>query len=202
MPEPESVIRMSEDGLLGLFLDQRPALTRYLRARGMSSDDADDLIQDIYLKLDNYCGGPVGEPRAYLYRMTHNLFLDHRRSAARRIRRDEDWSAGGTGVVSEVDARPSAEAVLIARERLASMIETLGSLPERTRDIFRRFRIEGQTQKVIAAELGVSKSAVEKHLYRAYDVVAAAKALLDSPAVDATIGKRDRQRSMGNDHDS
>ena len=105
-------------------------------------------------------------------------------------------------MVSEVDARPSAEAVLIARERLASMIETLGSLPERTRDIFRRFRIEGQTQKVIAAELGVSKSAVEKHLYRAYDVVAAAKALLDSPAVDATIGKRDRQRSMGNDHDS
>ena len=75
---------MSEDGLKALFLDQRPALTRYLLARGMSPADADDLIQDLYLKLDGYRGGPVGEPRAYLYRMTHNLFLDHRRFSPRR----------------------------------------------------------------------------------------------------------------------
>lgn len=192
---------MSEDGLKALFLDQRPALTRYLLARGMSPADADDLIQDLYLKLDGYRGGPVGEPRAYLYRMTHNLFLDHRRSGARRLRRNELWSAGGTGVVSEVDTRPSAEEVLIARERLASMAGTLDALPDRTRDIFRRFRIDGQTQKEIASDLGISKSAVEKQLYRAYDIVAEAKARLDAPVRDATIDEAGRHKGMGNDHD-
>ncbi|MCI1270690.1 MAG: sigma-70 family RNA polymerase sigma factor [Sphingobium sp.] len=193
--------RMSEGGLKGLFLDLRPALTRYLLVRGLSQDDADDLIQDMYLKLESYQGGPVGEPRAYLYRMTHNLLLDRRRSAARRIRREKEWSAGGTGVVSEVDVRPSAEEALIARERLNVITTALKILPERTRDIFRRFRIDGQTQKVIAGELGVSKSAVEKHLYRAYHVVAAAKARLDEEPGDATIGEGERHRDMSDDHD-
>ncbi|MDH2151527.1 RNA polymerase sigma factor [Sphingobium yanoikuyae] len=181
--------RMSEGGLKRTFLDLRPALTRYLLMRGLSQEDADDLIQDMYLKLESYQGGPVGEPSAYLYRMAHNLLLDRRRSAARRIRREEEWSAGGTGVVSHIDLRPSAEEGLIARERLKVITNALRVLPERTRDIFWRFRIGGQTQKVIAGELGVSKSAVEKHLYRAYHIVAAAKASLDDEPGDATIGE-------------
>ncbi len=182
---------MSEGGLKRTFLDLRPALTRYLLMRGLSQEDADDLIQDMYLKLESYQGGPVGEPSAYLYRMAHNLLLDRRTTSpwARRIRREEEWSAGGTGVVSHIDLRPSAEEGLIARERLKVITNALRVLPERTRDIFWRFRIGGQTQKVIAGELGVSKSAVEKHLYRAYHIVAAAKASLDDEPGDATIGE-------------
>ena len=44
-------------------------------------------------------------------------------------------------------------------------------MPERTADILRRYRVEGQSQKVIAEQIGISLSAVEKHLQRAYRVL-------------------------------
>jgi DNA-directed RNA polymerase specialized sigma24 family protein len=41
-------------------------------------------------------------------------------------------------------------------------------LGDRTDLVFRRYRVEGRSQKEIAAELGISLSAVEKHLQKAY----------------------------------
>jgi RNA polymerase sigma-70 factor (ECF subfamily) len=193
---------MSESGLERVFMGMRPALTRYIQARGFTREDAEDIVQDLYFRLDSHVGGPVDNPQAYFYRMAHNLLLDRKRSTQRRIRRDEEWTAGGTGMISETDDRPSAEDTLIARQRLAAIGAALGTLPERTRDIFRRFRIDEQTQKDIAADIGITKSAVEKHLYRAYRVVAAARAALDDPSSSATLPSGLRLTDMGGDHDS
>jgi len=41
-------------------------------------------------------------------------------------------------------------------------------LGERTDLIFRRFRLDGVSQQIIGEELGISRSAVEKHLQKAY----------------------------------
>ena len=68
---------------------------------------------------------------------------------------------------------PSGERVLIAREQLAAAEAELKALGERTDFVFRRYRIEGASQRAIADELGISLSAVEKHLQKAY------RALLD-----------------------
>ncbi len=67
-------------------------------------------------------------------------------------------------------------------------------MPERTRTIFRRFRIDGQQQSVIAAELGISVSAIEKHLARAYKEISAARLRLDEEAPDrrSLMGDKDR----------
>ncbi len=66
------------------------------------------------------------------------------------------------------DAAPSAERALIARDYLRRVEKRIDALPERTAYAFRAVRIEGRAQKDIAAELGISLSAVEKHLQRAY----------------------------------
>ena len=58
--------------------------------------------------------------------------------------------------------------MLIAREQLAEAEAALRDLGERTDLVFRRFRIEGVSQRDIADELGISLSAVEKHLQKAY----------------------------------
>ena len=63
----------------------------------------------------------------------------------------------------------------------------LDALPERTRTIFRRFRIDGEPQRLIADELGISVSAVEKHLARAYQAIADVKLRLDE---DRSTGRR------------
>ena len=44
---------------------------------------------------------------------------------------------------------------------------TLDELPERTRQVFVLCRVEGIRQKNVARRLGVSVSAVEKHMIRA-----------------------------------
>jgi RNA polymerase sigma-70 factor (ECF subfamily) len=60
--------------------------------------------------------------------------------------------------------------------------------------IFRRFRIEGEQQRAIAAELGISISAVEKHLARAYKDISAARLRLDeeTPSGRSLTDDRDR----------
>jgi len=166
--------------LKGAFLQHRPALLRYLSARRIPAEEAEDMLQDLFVKLGSHPAGSVAEPRAFLYRMAENLLLDRRRSAERRIRREEAWSSAQLGAMREADDRPSAERVLIARERLSLVSDALAALPDRTRLVFRRFRIDGVPQREIAAELGISLSAVEKHLQKAYQMVVETQARLDA----------------------
>lgn len=170
---------MSTSGLLQAFLASRAALLRYLVLRGASTDEAEDILQEVSLSLSSGTIGAVAEPRAYLYRMTNNHFLLYRRTANRRARREEDWVGAHSGDPPVLDDRPSAETQLIAREQVAILQGVLDRLPERTRTIFRRFRLDGEPQARIAADLGISVSAVEKHLTRAYGAIASARLRLD-----------------------
>jgi RNA polymerase sigma-70 factor (ECF subfamily) len=157
--------------LKAALLDNRPMLIRFLAARRVDRDDAEDLLQDLFLKLESRSVGPVLQSRAYLYRVLNNQLTDHRRSAARRARREGDWVASQGGASPDLDDRPSPERALIARERLQEVSSAIAALPERTRTIFRKYRLDGVGQRQIAAELGISGSAVEKHLRKAYRLI-------------------------------
>lgn len=170
---------MPNSELLQTFTETREALLRFLLARRASVADAEDILQDVYLKLLANELGPVAEPRAYLYKMTNNHFLGFRRTADRRAHREEDWMGAHGGSDGELDERPSIEIELIARQQLAILQRVLDGLPERTRVIFRRFRIDGEPQRQIAADLEISVSAVEKHLAKAYAAISATKLRLD-----------------------
>lgn len=160
---------MTEGGLEAVFMAQRPALSRFLAARG-AGPDVEDLLQELWLKIASGTPGPVAEPVAYLYRMADNLMLDRRRSEQRRARRNETWTDLNIGV-DDVSNQPSAERVLIGRQALLAVEALLEPLGDRTNQIFRRFRVDGVSQRDIALEMGVSLSAVEKHLQKAYRVL-------------------------------
>ncbi|MHA4837709.1 RNA polymerase sigma factor [Sphingopyxis sp. MSC1_008] len=185
---------MSDGGLVSQFGELRPALLRYLMARGALADEAEDILQDVHMKLLADHIGPVSQARAYLYSMTNNHFLMHRRTAGRRVRREEDWAGINGGRDGEVDERPSVETELIAKEQLAILQRVLDDLPERSRIIFRRFRIDGEPQRWIAEELGISVSAVEKHLARAYEAITSARLRWDEDRPDRRhlTGERNR----------
>jgi RNA polymerase sigma factor (sigma-70 family) len=166
---------MATGGLEAVFLENRPALLRYLSARKVPTDEAEDILQDLFLKLDDITPGPIAEPRAYLYRMAENLLYDRRRAAGWRSKREGAWAEAQRGGMGEVDAQPSAERALVAREELALVFEALSVLPDRTLQIFRRYRLDGVRQREIAVEFGLSVSSVEKHLRKAYEVLVEAK---------------------------
>jgi RNA polymerase sigma-70 factor (ECF subfamily) len=151
-------------------------LFRYLCARKVAADEAEDILQDLFVKLEGLKPGPVAEPRAYLHRMAENLLYDRRRSAGWRASREEAWMAARLGGMREADAQPSAERALIAREELELVSAALAGLPDKTLQIFRLYRLDGLRQREIASQLGVSVSSVEKHLRRAYEIVIQAQA--------------------------
>jgi RNA polymerase sigma factor (sigma-70 family) len=177
----DKIDRDNSGGLLRMaLLEHRAALLRYFLARRVPPEEAEDVMQDLVVKLESHVSGPIAEPRAYLYRMAENLLLDRIRSEGRRRGREQAWVAAQAGATLEADDRPSPEQALIARERLALVSAALSSLPERTVQVFRRYRIEGVPQRQIAAELGISLSAVEKHLQKAYQIVVDTQKRLDA----------------------
>lgn len=155
-------------------------MIRFVVARGTSYEDAHDIVQDLYLKLDRVPVDTLIEARAYLYRMADNLVLDRHRASQRRVRRDDAWTEANSDVRTDYDEQPLADRIVIARQSLSQVNRTLDALPPRTADIFRRFRIEGETQKDIAMDLGISLSAVEKHLQRAYGAVLSTQQKIDA----------------------
>jgi RNA polymerase sigma factor (sigma-70 family) len=179
--EPDA--RVNRDGgLAKVFMDHRDALHRFLRARLRGTGDPEDILQDLWVKLQSAETGPVAEPLAYIYRMAENLVLDRRRSAMRRTSRETEWTKvqidGSLGMA--VDSQPDAERHLLARDHLQRVNKVLDGLPERTAFAFRSVRIDGAAQKEIAAHMGISLSAVEKHLQRAYRAVLAIQRNLDA----------------------
>jgi RNA polymerase sigma-70 factor (ECF subfamily) len=161
-------------GIEAVFLANKDALLRFLRARG-GGEEAEDLLQEVWIKLSAMPGAPVADPLAYLYRMANNLMLDRHRAEHRRLRRERDWSDAASASTILAQEAADGERLLLARDRVRRIEATLSAMGERTETIFRRFRLDGVSQQEIARESGISLSAVEKHLQKAYRTLLAAR---------------------------
>jgi RNA polymerase sigma factor (sigma-70 family) len=164
----------SAAGLEGAFLAHRDRLRRFLLARG-AGDDADDLLQEIWLKIADRDSGPVASPLSYLFRTADLLMIDRYRAARQARIRERDWTDVQGGAAPGVSDAPSVERHLIGREQARLVTQALDALPARAAAVFRRHRIDGIAQRDIANELGVSLSTVESDLRKAYLALAELK---------------------------
>jgi RNA polymerase sigma factor (sigma-70 family) len=188
-PDGRMTHGMVASGLCAVLMANRAPLLRFLRARG-AGEDADDVLQELWLKIERLePQGPIGDPRAYVFRMADNLMHDRVRATMRRTKREQAWGETDYDLTGK-DETPSAEHALAARQRLRQVELALATLGERSQAIFRRFRLDGVSQAVIAREEGISLSAVEKHLQRAYRLLAAIREHDDDAA--PLIGERAR----------
>ncbi len=142
-----------------LFHLHAGAMARALRRRGASVETAEDLTQDAFLRMLNAGAtdqARVEDPRAYLFRVSQNLLIDHRRreSLARRDEMDDEAFA------ALPDPAPSTERRVEDRRRLALTAAALAELPPRTRRAFELHRLEGLTLAETGRELGISTTRV------------------------------------------
>lgn len=164
--------RAPAQGIEGVLLANRDRLIRFLAARG-AGDTAEDLFQDLWMRLSGRPGGPIGEPLSYLYRAANNLMLDRYRSVRQADLREHAWGEAWAG------SEPPVDTALIARQQLAEADAAIDAMGERAAGIFRSFRLEGKSQRVIAAEFGVSLSTVESDLRKVYGALAALRRLFN-----------------------
>lgn len=161
---------MSPSGLEAVYLANRGKLVRFLEARG-AGETAEDLVQDLWIKVSGRADGPIANPLSYLYRAADAVMIDRYRARRQAALRDEAWAAHDAAG----DQQPDGDRTIAARQEAARVAALLAGLGPRRETVFRRARLDGVAQRQIAAELGVSVSTVEADLRAIAEALATLK---------------------------
>jgi RNA polymerase sigma factor (sigma-70 family) len=139
-------------------------LRRFVRAFVESREDAEDVIQEAYLRVLSYSEThEVEHPERLLFSTARNLAVD-----ARRRQKVRERTAARYAVLEYCDFDwPAADEVEDARQRLNCVETAVAQLPPRCREVFLLHRLDGMSYSEIATHCGISVSAVEKHIARA-----------------------------------
>lgn len=155
-------------GLEALYHAYRPDLLRFLVAQTGNRAEAEDILQEMWVRVRQPIRAPVANARPYLYRMARNLVIDRLRESQRRMRRDRVWSDHQNDHAlpgsEPADRTDNAEHQLMEREELALLASALTTLPEGARRAFQLHKLDGLSQAEVADRLGISISGVEKHM--------------------------------------
>jgi len=152
-----------------LFDEHRPGLFRFLRWRGCTAEEADDAIQETFLRLHTHLrtGRPEDNLRSWLFRVAGNLIRDERKSGRRRF--NQPLEADDAGVWTDPAAGP--EQLVLARESTRRLHTAIGRLPATERECL-ALRGEGFRYREIGEILGIGTSTVADVLKRAFDTLA------------------------------
>jgi len=161
-------LNQDERPLVRVYLDRRAALVRYFAMRLGSPAAAEDLVQDMYVKISERpdLGDQVHNPAAFLYRLGTNLMLDRMKQERRSRARDHAWREADVTSIGAEDIAdlPAADAAVAAKQRLAAIVVALNDLPPACRRAFRLHKLEGLSHAETAQAMGISRSGVEKHV--------------------------------------
>lgn len=160
----------ADGALMRAFHERRQSLLLFLAARSGSMASAEDLVQELYLKVAEL--GPTAEarsPSALLYKMAGNLLVDHVRSAQRASRREAQWRLDNREILGGEDVLggPSAEEAMVQQERARQLAEAVAALPPQMGRAFRLHKLQGLSQAETAQAMGVSRKMVEHHIHAA-----------------------------------
>lgn len=156
------------------YLAHRERLLRFLRARG-GGEAAEDLLQELWLRLAAAPDPAAASGLGYMMRAADRLMIDRYRSERQATLREKAWAEAQPGVAEGIAPVPGPEREIAARQEVARIERVLAGLAPRAAAILRRHRIDGFTQREVAAEFGVSLSTVESDLRRAYAAILAVR---------------------------
>jgi RNA polymerase sigma-70 factor (ECF subfamily) len=157
---------------MSLWKQRFRKITEVLRRRGQSREDAEDLVQEAFLRLHVFLeeGHEVRAPESFLIRTALNLAVDARRRDVRDCR--DRFLPETIENLTVADLGPTPEENVAAELRLKEMRKILDEkVSPTTRDVFLLHRLEGFSHEEIAERLGISLRSVEKRIARAITVM-------------------------------
>lgn len=154
-----------ERTVLQLFDDYRRPVTRYVLSLGLTTADAEDVVQEVFLALFNHLQRYPHNDNlpGWLFQVARNLALRHRRRGQRWWQWLHPFKAQQH---DRVDPALGPEALLAEAQQHARWQRILAALPDRDRQCL-VLRAEGLTYRDIATALGMSLTSVARAMARA-----------------------------------
>jgi RNA polymerase sigma-70 factor (ECF subfamily) len=140
----------------------RGSLRRFISSRVRNDDDAEDILQDVFLKIHKSVQTleDEGKLRSWIYQITRNAIIDYYRKT------------GSPEQLRELDGPdafiPDTESDADVESEVASWLEPfVAELSDNYREALTLTEFEGLTQVQLAERLGISVSGAKSRVQRA-----------------------------------
>jgi RNA polymerase sigma-70 factor (ECF subfamily) len=150
------------------FTELRAPICRYLLALGLDPGQAEEVLQETFLRLCQHLAmdGREANLRGWVFRVAHNLAKDEHRRKRRRPAQSFEDAQGKIDADAHADSRATPEQQLIAQEREGQLIAALERLPTHQQQCL-HLRAEGLRYREIAEVLGAGVSTVAEWVQQA-----------------------------------
>jgi len=149
--------------ILEAYLENEVALKRFLRRFIKSREGADDLAQEAFLRaFAAESGRVIVSHKAFLFKVAKNLALNElAKQSSAAIEPLGDFE--GQEVLEDSN-QAAVDDVVDGRERIRVLAQAIAALPPQCAKVFILRKMQGLSQKEIAARLNVSVRTVENHV--------------------------------------
>ena len=160
LPLPRFATRTCEAATL--YRELRKPLVRYLMCLGLSTDEAQDVVQDAFVSLQRHlaAGGSQENIRSWLYRVAHNQARNRQNSYDRR------FSAPLDAEIDTILDEATPERAVLEKERFRQLENAIRLLTEPERECL-LLRAGGLRYREIGEVLGIATSTVGDTVERA-----------------------------------
>jgi RNA polymerase sigma-70 factor (ECF subfamily) len=180
-----------------LFDRHRPSVARIVFRMTGPAGDVEDLVQEVFLQVIRSLDGFQRKARfsTWLYRVTVNVVLMHRRSLGRRPRLVAEDLAP-----PPLDPAVSVDEVIDGRARVDALYALLGQLSDKKRTVFVLHEIEGLSPARIGEIVRAPVLTVRTRLFYARREIA--RLIADDPALRDLLRELAAGEPSGGSRDS
>lgn len=141
--------------ILALYDEYRPRLFRYLRSLKLNRDQAEETIQETFMRLTTQLlqGKDIENVQGWIVRVAHNLAVDSLKGTGRELVAGPESSFA---LSDHVDPRSGPEDVYLEKEQIRRMEAALATLNPQQRESF-QMRAQGFRYKDIGLALKISE---------------------------------------------
>ncbi len=149
------------------FKSHSKLLRNYVYYKFGDLDQAEDIVQDAFIKLWNNCSKvTLDKAKSYIYTVATNLGISIARHQKVKFKYQDYITQRKSDMHHE-----SPEFIALEKEYMEKLKRAIAELPERQREVFLLSRIDKKTYKEIAELSGVSVKAIEKLMHKALVVL-------------------------------
>jgi RNA polymerase sigma-70 factor, ECF subfamily len=137
-----------------------PPLHRFLNARMAGAADADDLLQETWLRIHRvrHTYRPAKPLLPWVYAIARRVRVDHYRKSARTTMREQHWE----------ELSESVPASLVQPQPADALEELLAPLSESQREVLEMLKVAGMSLEEVAHATSSTVGAVKQKVHRAY----------------------------------